>query len=250
MELTAAVRSDRGLVRETNQDTYLVLRSPHNNQLLVAVADGMGGAQGGEVASQMAIDALIRRATGVWQLTAPQQRMAWLLESVAAANQEIYSRASIDERLRGMGTTLTAAFCATESILVAHVGDSRAYLFQEGSVKQLTTDHSLVQQLIDGQQLSEEEAAVHPQRNVLTRAVGVEPSVEIDCAQHAWSPGDILLLCTDGLTHVLQPPALQEALQLGSVEHICRALIEKTLQAGAPDNVTVLAVQNGDRSSS
>jgi len=229
-----AQRSDTGRVRSANEDSFLV-RSP-----LFVVADGMGGANAGEVASRRAVDVFARGLrTGVDD----QQRLA---EAVEVANQEIHNDAQGDSSHRGMGTTLTAALVGDDAISIAHVGDSRAYLIRGNQIEQLTRDHTLVDELVRQGRLTEQQAAEHPQRSIITRALGPEPSVEVDTFAVGLEADDILLLCSDGLTGMISDQVMLETtLASRSLAAAAKSLIRKANDAGGRDNITVVLAKFG-----
>ncbi|HUB36803.1 MAG TPA: protein phosphatase 2C domain-containing protein, partial [Solirubrobacteraceae bacterium] len=183
--------SDTGLQRRANEDSLLA-RPP-----LFVVADGMGGAQAGEVASKIAVETF---ADGLGDTREPESGLA---ARAIAANARIHELSHSNAEQAGMGTTLTAAYVAPEEIAIAHVGDSRAYCLRDGSLTRLTDDHSLVDELVRQGKITAEEAVDHPQRSVITRALGPEPAVEIDTLSYQARAGDVYLLCSDGLTTML-----------------------------------------------
>src|SRR4051794_16840790 len=221
--------SDLGRQRRGNEDSFY-MRAP-----LFVVADGMGGAQAGEVASATAVRAFERGLPD----GAPARALA---ELITAANREIHDRSRADERLAGMGTTLTAAYLAEDdAVVVAHVGDSRCYLLRDGDLVRLTRDHSLVGELVARGKLTEEQAEVHPQRSVITRALGPEPSVEVDIDVYPAHDGDVFMVCSDGLTSMVPEAALKPILVgAGSLERAGRDLIAAANAAGGRDNITVV----------
>ncbi|MEA2199103.1 MAG: family protein phosphatase [Solirubrobacteraceae bacterium] len=218
-----------GLQRRENEDS--VLASPP----LFVVADGMGGAQAGEVASQIAVDAF---AEGLPDEGSPEERLA----SVAhTANQRIYERSRTESERAGMGTTLTAAYLGENDLSIAHVGDSRAYLFRDGELTRLTQDHSLMAELIRRGKLTEEEAADHPQRSIITRALGPEPDVAVDTWTYPVKAGDVILLCSDGLTSMISEAQVAEILRTSpGLDRAAQALIDEANRAGGRDNITVI----------
>jgi protein phosphatase len=208
--------TDPGRQRSGNEDAYFVAPP------LFAVADGMGGAQAGEVASRAVVEQL-------------EQGLA------EAANERIHRLARADRARAGMGTTVTAALVEGDEVSVAHVGDSRAYRLRGGSLEGLTRDHSLVQALIDQGRLSEEEAASHPQRSIITRALGPEPGVEVETRTYPARSGDLFLLCSDGLTTMLGENEIATHLKSGEdLDAIGAALVEAANEAGGKDNITVV----------
>jgi len=220
--------SDLGRQRQGNEDNYYV-RAP-----LFVVADGMGGAQAGEVASEMAV----RSFEGGLPDGDPRER---LVEVIEGANARIHERSRTDSQRAGMGTTLTAAYVAEDAVVVAHVGDSRCYLLRGGDLVRLTRDHSLVGELVARGKLTEEEAEAHPQRSVITRALGPEPRVQVDADVFPARAGDVFLVCSDGLTSMV-PEAEVKRLLLsgGSLDRIGRSLIAAANDAGGRDNITVI----------
>jgi protein phosphatase len=222
-------KTDTGRQRRENEDSAFA-RAP-----VFVVADGMGGAQAGEVASKIAIEAF---ESGLGDSGTPEERLAG---RVRAANREIYDRSRSEHGREGMGTTLTAAYLDDGSVAIAHVGDSRAYLFRDGELTRLTQDHSLVDELVRRGKLTEEQAAEHPQRSIITRALGPEPTVEVDTWTYPVRPGDVLLLCSDGLTSMVPDERIAEV--LGSAESLDQAgnrLIHVANEAGGRDNITVV----------
>src|ERR671935_206157 len=187
-----AFRTDTGRQRDANEDTYFA-RSP-----LFAVADGMGGAQAGEVAARVAADAFGPTMRG------EESPEAYLRAIVRAANARIHRLAQADSSRSGMGTTLTAALVEGDDVSFAHVGDSRAYQFRDDELKLLTSDHSLVEELRRSGRLTDEQAEDHPQRSIITRALGPERDVEVDTMTYRARPGDVYLLCSDGLTTMIR----------------------------------------------
>ncbi|RUA17043.1 MAG: Stp1/IreP family PP2C-type Ser/Thr phosphatase, partial [Clostridia bacterium] len=206
---------------------------------LFAVADGMGGHAAGEVASNQAISTLFTEYyTGEW--IDPQTTLAAAIE---AANRTIFEMAEANDAMSGMGTTLVAALYRDETWLIAHVGDSRAYLFRDGKLKQLTQDHSWVAEQMNSGILSQDEAAHHPFRNVITRALGNEPEVTPDILTETAQPGEILLLCSDGLSNMVSEADMTGILKAYPLDDAANMLLELALERGAPDNITQVLVQ-------
>jgi len=230
MRLVVGAATDVGRVRDGNEDAYLV----DDAMGLVAVADGMGGHRGGEVASATALEAL-RAAISTGRP---------LREAVEDANRAVFDKAQTDDSLRGMGTTITAAtLAAGGTLLIGHVGDSRAYLLRDGELRQVTTDHSLVEELVRDGRLTPDEAAVHPQRSIITRALGIDSSVEVDVYPVELQAGDVLMFCSDGLTGMLQPDLI--AAELRREDDPARAatrLVDAANASGGEDNITVVVV--------
>jgi protein phosphatase len=221
--------TDIGRARGRNEDSYLA------QEPLFAVADGMGGHRGGDVASSLAIAAL-RRA-------AESGDASWsrLIEEFQEANREVFERGNDQDDLHGMGTTLTAVCLTDTEARIAHVGDSRAYLLRDGSLHLLTEDHTLVERMVQAGQLTRTEARQHPQRSILTRALGVEEDLPVDEVTLPLRAGDRLLLCTDGLTSMIDEDAIRDVL-LGepNSQGACEELIDAANKAGGDDNITVV----------
>ncbi len=225
--------SDLGRQRQGNEDNFFV-RSP-----LFVVADGMGGAQAGEVASQMAVDSFDQ---GLPDGT-PAEGLTQLVE---AANRAIHERSQSDAQSAGMGTTVTAAYVGEDDVTIAHVGDSRAYLLRDGDLIRLTRDHSLVGELVERGKLTEEQAETHPQRSVITRALGPEPDVVVDIGAYQARGGDRFLLCSDGMYAYLDEQALPKQLGDGDVKEVPKRLVEQANTKGGHDNITAVVVTPGD----
>jgi len=234
-------RSHVGKVRKTNEDEIAV-----DPELKLGVlADGMGGLAAGEVASRAAVSEIVTRAQA-----SPRRDAAWLKDAIAAANRRVLSL-SRENGAAPMGTTLVVWADAGEGqCFIAHVGDSRAYRLRAGSLEALTEDHSLVQQMIRDGVISEAEARVAPNRNVITRAVGLEPVLEADVRSWVRGPGDVFLLCSDGLTDMLTEAELEELLGNhvardggGDLRAAADALIEAANRAGGIDNISVVLVR-------
>ena len=222
-------KTDTGRQRRDNEDSAYV-RAP-----LFVVADGMGGAQAGEVASALAVEEFQRPLADEGT---PEQRLA---DRVQSANRRIYETAQSAHEQAGMGTTLTAAYLDDADLAVAHVGDSRAYIFRDGSLTRLTQDHSLVEELVRRGKLTEEQAAEHPQRSIITRALGIENDVEVDTWTFPVRAGDVVLMCSDGLTSMIGEDQIATA--LSSEPDLDRAgerLIAEANAAGGRDNITVV----------
>ena len=223
------VRTDVGRQRRGNED------SSYASAPVFVVADGMGGAQAGEVASQMVVEEF---SAGLPQAGSPEERLSVVIQK---ANQEIHARSRNDAASAGMGTTVTAAYLDEDAVVLAHVGDSRGYLLRDGELSRLTEDHSLVEELLRGGKLTEEEALEHPQRSVITRALGIEPIVEIDTWTYPLQAGDVVLLCSDGLTSMLSEPHVRQVLvESRTLDEAADRLIAAANEAGGRDNITVV----------
>lgn len=227
-----AAGSSTGRRRRHNEDSY-ICEPP-----LFAVADGMGGARAGEVASSLAAAAL--RETRIDPADGAESGLVQLIQ---AANMRVHERALSDSSASGMGTTMTVAvFQANGEVVIGHVGDSRAYLLRDDALRQLTDDHSLVAELVRRGELSPEQAEVHPQRSVITRALGTEPEVDIDAFTVGARPGDVYLLCSDGLTTMVDTDTIARLVQAhrDNLAMASRALIDAANDRGGEDNITTV----------
>jgi PPM family protein phosphatase len=232
----SAVRTDTGRQRNANEDSVFT-REP-----LFVVADGMGGAQAGEVASKAAVSAFEAELP-----PGPPERV--LEQTIKVANRAIHKQAQSDPNLAGMGTTTTAAIVdpAAEEVAIGHVGDSRAYRYRAGKLERLTRDHSLVEEMRRKGQLTEAQAEDHPQRSIITRALGPEPEVEVDLQTVPAQPGDVFLICSDGLTTMLDDDHIARLLgRASSMAAAVKTLVDEANRAGGRDNITVLCFQLGD----
>jgi PPM family protein phosphatase len=238
MRLSSFAGSDVGRMRSGNEDSYFC------GQTVFAVADGLGGHQGGEVASATAVEPLARLDGRGF--ADPGEAAEALATAIREANQAILDRAAGDPALYGMGTTVTAAAVAGDGqVQLAHVGDSRAYLLREGALDQLTTDHTVVGELVRRGRLTPQQAAIHPERSILTRAVGLDPRVPVDLPDPLeLRSGDQLLLCSDGLTEAVDDGRITALLSAApDGQTACRSLIDAANDAGGPDNITVVLVR-------
>ncbi len=230
-----AAASDAGRTRRRNEDAYAV------EPPLFVVADGMGGARAGEVASRLAV-AAFREFHEADELE-PEARLAAIVQE---ANRRIYERATADVNASGMGTTITAALVEGDQVAVGHVGDSRAYLLRESAFEQLTDDHSLVADLMRSGQLTPEEAEAHPQRSVITRALGTDLDVDVDTFSLELRPDDVFLLCSDGLTTMLSDEDIAELVAgRPTLAEAAKALVSAANRRGGEDNITVVLARVG-----
>jgi PPM family protein phosphatase len=221
--------TDTGRERRSNEDNAFA-RAP-----LFAVADGMGGARAGEVASAEVVKIL---DAGMPDGVPPESGLA---ELTREANHRIHQMATSDPDRAGMGTTLTAAYVGNDEVAFAHVGDSRAYRFRDGKLEQLTNDHSLVGELVRRGKLTEEQAEEHPQRSVITRALGPEAAVEVDSFSKDARPGDVFLLCSDGLTSMVPVKTIEDIVrEADSLDAAARRLVDTANENGGRDNITVV----------
>lgn len=234
--ILSAFRTDVGKVRANNQDAPIVSEKLR----LYGVADGMGGHKGGEVASTSARDDLLRELEG------KTPSVATLSSAIEEVNRQIYHQQEHDDALTGMGTTLSVLWMSDNFVYIGHVGDSRVYLLRDGEFKQMTLDHSLVEQLVREGVLREEEAQNHPMRNIITRAIGTDESVEVDVVVEERRKGDLWLACSDGLHGLVDDRQMRDALRQYAPEKAADVLLKAALDAGGRDNVTLVIVHDGE----
>ncbi len=253
MRLSVAGNSHVGLKRTHNEDAFLLLPE----ERLYCVADGMGGHASGEVASRIAVEEMAE----FFRMTGRDEEATWpfpmdrtrnydenrLLTGMKLANLRIHERAQSDERLKGMGTTLVCLYLLTsqDAALVGHVGDSRAYLYRGGALAQLTEDHSLLNDYIKARKLTSAEIESFPHKNVIVRALGMKETVEVDLLRQELRPGDVVMLCCDGLSGMVPGPRMAEIIRsgLGDLKRTNQALIDAANDAGGADNITCVLVQ-------
>lgn len=230
--------TDKGAVRSQNQDAFSV-HSQSDGRILAVVCDGMGGARAGNVASEMTValfTAAFESITGT-----DDHRLG---QAAIQANDHVFHRAITDDDCAGMGTTLVAALVGEKQATLLNVGDSRAYLINENGIRQVTRDHSVVEDLVSSGKLSREEARNHPRKNLITRALGCEPQLRADLFHVDVAQGDHLLLCSDGLSNQLaEQEILYEVIHGGEGDTCCQRLLDIAMHRGAPDNVTVVLVR-------
>jgi len=226
--------TDTGCVRDGNEDSIGCW--PHEDGLVFAVADGLGGHNAGELASALALEVLAQEMDAAPQTWPLDKR---LKRAVQEANLKIYNKATTVPELRKMGTTLTASAVVGSTLVTAHVGDCRLYLLRSGNLTQLTKDHSWVWEQVQYGILTPEEARTHPRRNILSRCLGHELIVGIDVLKLNVQPGDILLQCSDGIHTLITEPEMMECLQAGSPDNACQAMIQRARDAGGHDNLSV-----------
>ena len=235
--MPAVMKTETGLVRKQNEDAAWF----DENKGVFAVADGMGGHLAGEVASAMAIEKIRKMSE---EEKTPS--ISALRRAILEANQSILDRAYEHDECRGMGTTLSVLWRGGSNLYIAHVGDSRCYLYRDGHLEQITDDHSMVMEMVRAGVLTPEQAAVHPMRNVITRAVGSDRSVQVDILTRERKAGDLWLFCSDGLHGQVEEQEIVEYLHL-PIAQAADALLKAAMDAGAPDNVSlVLVLDKGD----
>ncbi|MGI6262391.1 MAG: Stp1/IreP family PP2C-type Ser/Thr phosphatase [Succiniclasticum sp.] len=235
--MSVVVRTHTGKVRENNEDSLLLLHPK-----LFAIADGMGGYNAGEVASVLSLYSL-RDASPELENAAPEDLIPTLRRLVQQINRVIYQKAASVAEFNGMGTTLTGIYLdGAGKGYIFHVGDSRVYLLREGKLRQLTRDHSLVGELLEKGKITAEEAFDHPQKNMLTRAIGVNPEVDVDVFETSVFNGDLLLLCSDGLSDMLRDDQIRDILLRDDLETAADNLIKGALDAGGKDNISFILI--------
>ena len=232
--------TDVGSVRQQNQDAYYHKMGEEGG--LALVCDGMGGAKAGNIASRVAAETFIRVME-----ESDGEPDAILTQALEIANQTVYETSREHDEYHGMGTTLVAALVKDGVAHIINVGDSRAYYITETGIRQVTRDHSVVEDLILRGDITREEARKHPSKNLITRALGAEPEVSGDLFHQPMEPGSVLLLCSDGMSNmVTEQEILYEVIHGGGFDRCCQRLLQITLSRGAPDNVTIVLVQKTD----
>ena len=241
--------TDKGRVRPTNQDIFQIEAREDNDTALVVVCDGMGGANAGNVASRFAAQSFIEFARDALSGTLDEKtRHELLTRALDHANETVFTLAGRQPEFRGMGTTLVAALVQGDRATILNVGDSRAYLYHEEELRQISLDHSYVEEMRRRGRITEEAARTHPQKNLITRAVGVEPMVEGDLFEVQLADSDLLLLCTDGLTGMAEDSQIAEVLKSArSLELAGDALLRLALDGGGRDNITAALFTRGIR---
>ena len=236
--------TDQGCVRKQNQDSFQIEQLDRGG-LLCVVCDGMGGAKSGNIASSLAVDVFVQEVKRSWKPFMDQEHIDQMLTGAAKlANFTVYDQSLQFEDFDGMGTTLVAVLVKNRRVTVVNVGDSRAYSITSGSIKQVTRDHSLVQMMVERGDLTPEVAKTYPGKNFITRAIGTEPMVLCDVFHLDVAKGDYLLLCSDGLSNMMDDQEiLFEVVHGVNKSHCCKRLLDIAKNRGAPDNVTSILVQ-------
>ncbi|MFC6275047.1 Stp1/IreP family PP2C-type Ser/Thr phosphatase [Levilactobacillus tangyuanensis] len=244
--MEVAYQTSIGKQREDNED-YVDVFTNQAGQHLAIIADGIGGHQGGDVASAMAVSHLGHEFEQT-EITSPETAGQWITTQITAENQSIIDKSNQFADLNGMGTTLVAAVYFTDEVVIANIGDSRAYLLRDEQLRQLTEDHSLVNELVKRGEISRQAARHHPQKNVIIRSLGISNDAKFDLNTYPLIPGDQLLLCTDGLTNMVDDDQIQSVLLSDQrAEDKCKQLIDLANAAGGLDNITVLLITNPPR---
>lgn len=237
-----SARTDVGIVRSNNQDSYAAGEF-QNGVAWAVVCDGMGGNAGGNIASSTAVKSISERITSAYRETMTSSSIKNLLvTAITNANFEIYDMAADNLELLGMGTTVVAAIMTKNVLYVAHAGDSRAYLISQDEIRQLTRDHSVVQDLVDRGEITPEQARTHPRKNLITRALGVDESLKVDFTVEDLEGDETLLICTDGLSNMIEPLDIYRMVADNPDAEIAEILVNKANENGGEDNITVVAI--------
>jgi len=239
ISLKYGVKTDRGLKRQLNEDNCNVLVGYCGVPACFVIADGMGGHKCGEVASKQAVDSVCDKILNAnWEI----EDIAGLLKDIiASVNEELYKFSLLDESTQGMGTTLIITALKNGKLFIGHVGDSRVYLVRENTIQKVTWDHSYIEELVKNGSITKDEAVNHPKKNVITRAVGYEPDLQVDTYEVDVLENDDILLCTDGLTNMLAEDEILEIItKLEDPQVACDTLIENANNKGGDDNITVI----------
>lgn len=234
--------TSRGAVRKQNQDACFAVCEPEKNTALLVVCDGMGGALAGNIASTTALEMFVNSIKGDLETYGERISMVQSIQTaINAANDRVYTQSITESECKGMGTTMVGALCVGDRTAIFNIGDSRAYLIRQRSIKKITVDHSVVEELVLRGDITREQAAHHPGKNLITRAIGTEPDVECDMYFPKVKHGDFLLLCSDGLTNVVnENEIMDEILKGGAQDDCCQRLLDMAMERGAPDNVTIV----------
>lgn len=240
--MLAIAKSDIGLQRSLNEDCAFA-KNLSENEAFAVVCDGMGGVNGGEVASKMACDRISQKISLCYKSSMPMMSVTnLLLSAITTANVEIFDYSEQNPEYKGMGTTTVCAFIKDNEVCIGHVGDSRAYIISKNGIRQVTKDHSLVQEMYDSGEISVEELKNHPVKNVITRALGVDEEVNIDFSSEFLHEGDAVLLCSDGLTNFVEADEIYEAFNSYDKNELAQVLIDKANNYGGGDNITVALI--------
>lgn len=246
VSMEIGVKTSKGKIREINQDSYYI--SDDENCPLFIIADGMGGHKAGEIASRMAVEIIsssfLDEIKAIGTDANDDSIINAIRNSINKANEEIYRKSVEVEEYSGMGTTVTMAYENNGKFFIGHVGDSRAYLLRDNRLWQVTKDHSLVEELVKNGSITREEARFHPQKNIITRALGIDKEVEIDLIVKEKLKEDILILCTDGLTNMLNDNEIKELLiSSDNMQKACEFMVQLSNEKGGLDNISVVAVK-------
>jgi serine/threonine protein phosphatase PrpC len=240
------VESDKGRVRELNEDYFNILAGHPNIPLTMMIADGMGGHNSGEIASKMAVECVSNYILkNPDKISSEKNIEENIIDVVNRANDAVYTGSLKNVEYSGMGTTMIVSVVLNNKMYIGHVGDSRVYLIREGTIKRLTTDHSYIEELIKNGSLTREQAENHPQKHIITRALGCEEIIEVDFYTCELHKNDIFVLCTDGLTNMISEQKIMEVVcRHKDPQQACKELVELANKNGGIDNITVIVLQN------
>jgi serine/threonine protein phosphatase PrpC len=241
--LKFAAGTDKGLLREINEDSCMIIPGCSSSPYAFIIADGMGGHNCGEIASRMAVEYVSEFMRSNGSKLGRDNMQQELRSVVEQANRAVYEKSLESDEYSGMGTTLTIAVIDGETLTAAHVGDSRLYMVRDGEIRQLTEDHSYIGELLRSGSLTREEAEKHPGRNIITRAVGCSPEILVDVVSQEIMKNDIFILCTDGLTNMICDNEISGIVRENSPEEACSRLIEAANRQGGDDNITVIVIK-------
>ena len=237
-------KSDIGLVRQTNQDACKSGTFSEHSAWAV-VCDGLGGVNGGNIASEIAVEKISESIAASYHEGMTDSSVKNLMmAAIHNANLAIHDEAMNHIQLTGMGTTVVAVIVSDGVAHIAHAGDSRAYLITENNIQQLTTDHSMVQEMVNNGDITEQQAKIHPQKNIITRALGVEPSIQIDYCENEFRSGSMLLICTDGLTNYIDAKQIFALSKTMDADSLTDKLVTLAKDCGGGDNITVVIIEN------
>lgn len=242
--------TDKGMVRQANEDCFRIINRTDALPWIFMVADGLGGHNSGEIASSMAVDYLERYINdNAHEFNTAELLSQAISTAVSGVNTHIYSSASQQENFNGMGTTLTLAIVIKDMLYIGHVGDSRLYIIENGNIKKLTQDHSYIEELLKNGSITKEEAINHPRKNIITRAIGGDNTIEVDIYRYKLEYPCYLLLCTDGLTNMLSDEEIHETvINAENPQAACENLTSKANDMGGLDNITVIVVNPEEKS--
>jgi PPM family protein phosphatase len=240
--LRYGVKSDKGNVRENNEDNYNVIAGYPGVPVSYVIADGMGGHNSGEIASKMAVEITCSYILQIPELLSQYEDITSIIKMIMEkTNAEVFLASNEQESTQGMGTTLIIAVANNKKLHIGHIGDSRVYLIREGAITQITTDHSYIEELVRNGTLSREEAENHPKKNLITRALGCIESVEVDTYESDIQDNDVFIMCTDGLTNMLGDDEIKNIIiKLNEPESACNELVKMANENGGEDNITVI----------
>lgn len=244
MKVNYAFATDRGKVRQHNEDNGgIFVHEKNEQQLLAIVADGMGGHNAGDIASEMTSELFKRAWLDSEPFNNPTEAETWLVATIEDINEKLFLHAQENQDCQGMGTTVVATIATSDFVSFAHIGDSRGYLFNKNGFVQKTSDHSLVNELVRTGQITDEEAERHPRKNVLLRALGTEKAISVDCISLDWEVGNVVLLCSDGLSNKIHSHEMADILAEDcSLEEKVKKLVQTANERGGEDNITVALI--------